>query len=172
MAVNLPSLLEDLMEHKNRDQIRDVADILPSCLQARPLSKRERLELWVEALEREGGRRLRTLFEIEYVPAAKRAGLRADDSPLSVAFSEPRLRAEGLAGDTIGDAAAFFGISERELHNIVCFCHSGETMSAETAAARVRAAAIREAEHKPLRASRVFVGGLTTALTAIGVLPL
>jgi len=143
------------MEHKTRDEIRDVADILPSCLQARPLSKRERLELWVEALEREAGRRLRTLFEIEYVPAAERAGLRADDSPLSVAFNEPRLRAEGLAGDTIGDATAFFGISEMELHNILCFCHSGETMSAEMAAARVRAAA-RCAEHKPLQASRVF----------------
>ena len=160
------------MEHRNRDQIRDVADILPSCLQARPLSKRERLELWVEALEREGGRRLRTLFEIEYVPAAKRAGMRADDSPLSVAFSDPRLRAEGLAGDTIGEAAAFFGISERELHNIVCFCHSGETMSAETAAARVRITATREAEHSPVRASRVLVGGLAAALTTIGVLPL
>ena len=160
------------MEHRNRDQIRDVADILPSYLQARPLSKRERLELWVEALEREGGRRLRTLFEIEYAPAAKRAGMRADDSPLSVAFSDPRLRAEGLAGDTIGDAAAFFGISERELHNIVCFCHSGETMSAETAAARVRIAAMHESEHSPQRASRVLVGGLAAALTTIGVLPL
>ena len=160
------------MEHKNRDQIRDVADILPSYLQARPLSKRERLELWVEALEREGGRRLRTLFEIEYAPRAKRGGMRADNSPLSVAFGDPRLRAEGLAGDTIGDAAAFFGISERELHNIVCFCHSGETMSAETAAARVRTVANREAEHTPVRAPRVFIGGLTAALTTIGVLPL
>src|SRR6185369_11428529 len=98
------------MEHKNRDQIRDVADILPSYLQARPLSKRERLELWVEALEREGGRRLRTFCEIEYSPPAERARLRADDSPVSVAFADQRLRAEGLAGDTVGDAAAFFGI--------------------------------------------------------------
>ena len=171
MAVDLPNPWEDVMEHKTRDEIRDIADVLPSCLQARPLSKHERLELWVEALEREAGRRLRTLFEIEYAPAAKRAGLRADDSPLSVAFNDPRLRAEGLAGDTIGDATAFFGISEIELHNILCFCHSGETMSAETAAARVRAAATREAGHKPLHASRVFVGGFTAALTAIGVLP-
>ena len=160
------------MEHKNRDQIRDVADILPNYLQARSLSKRERLELWVEALEREGGRRLRTLFEIEYAPMARRAGLRADNSPLSVAFSDPRLRADGLAGDTIGDAAAFFGISEREIHNIVCFCHSGETMSAETAAARVRTVATREAEQTPVRASRIFIGGLTAALSTIGVLPL
>jgi len=53
------------MEHKTRDEIRDVVNILPSYLQTRPLSKRERLELWVEALEREGRRRLRTLFEME-----------------------------------------------------------------------------------------------------------
>ena len=156
MAVDLPSLLEDVMEHKTRDEIRDVADILPSGLQARPLSKRERLELWVEALEREAGRRLRTLFEIEYAPAARRAGLRAEDSPLSVAFNEPRLRAEGLAGDTISDATGFFGISEMELHDILCFCHSGETMSAETAAARVRAAAAREAGHQRLHGLRIF----------------
>ena len=126
------------MEHKTRDEIREVANILQSGLQPRPLSKRERLELWAEALEREAGRRLRTLYQIEYAPPAERAGGRADDSPLSVAFNHPGLRAAGLAGDTIGDATAFFGISERELHNIVCFCHSGETMSAETAAARVR----------------------------------
>ena len=77
------------MEHKTREEIRDVADILPSCLQARPLSKLERLELWVEALEREGGRRLSTLFEIEYALPTDRAGLRADDSPLSVASPIP-----------------------------------------------------------------------------------
>ena len=159
------------MEHKTRDQIRDVSNILPSYFEARPLSKRERLELWVEALERDGARRLRTLFEIEYAPAAKRARLRADDSPLSVAFSEPRLRAEGLAGDTMGDAIAFFGISEMELHNIVCSCHSGKTISAKRAAARLRATATREAEYRPLRASGVLVGGLTRALVAIGVLP-
>jgi hypothetical protein len=149
-------MLEDIMQHKSRDQIHDVVEMLPSYLRAGPLSKRERVEIWVEALEREGGRRLRTLFEIEYAPADMRSALRADDSPLSVAFGDPRLRAEGLAGDTVGDAAAFFGISERELHYIVCFCHSGETISAETAAARVRFTAAREPEYKPLRASRFF----------------
>jgi hypothetical protein len=129
------------MEHKSLDEVRDVADILPDWLHARPLSKRERLERWAEALEREGGRRLKTLFEIEYAPPAKRAALRADNSPLSVAFNDPRLRAEGLAGDSVGDATAFFGIGERELHDILCFCYHGETMSADMAAARVRVAA-------------------------------
>ena len=168
MAVDLPNLLEDVMEHKTRDEIRDVVDILPSCLQTRSLSKRERLELWVEALEREGGRRLRTLFEIEYLPSAERAAVRADDSPLSVAFADQRLRAEGLAGDTVGDATAFFSIDEMELHNILCFCHYGETMSAGMAAARVRAAATPSAGHHPLHASGVFVGRSGAAMTAIG----
>jgi hypothetical protein len=164
MAVDLPNSVEDLMEHKTRNQIRDVADILPSCLQTHPLSKRERLELWAEALEGKGVRRLRTLLEIEYLPAAERALQRADDSPLSIAFSDPRLRVEGLAGDTVGDAIAFFAVSELELHNILCFCHYGETMSAETAAARVRAMAASEAGHRPRYGSRHFVGPVPVAV--------
>jgi hypothetical protein len=164
-------MLEDIMQHKSRDQIRDVIEMPPSYLRAGPLSKRERLETWAEALEKEGGRRLRTLYGIEYAPTDMRARLRADDSPLSVAFGCPRLRAEGLAGDTINDATAFFGISDRELHYIVCFCHSGETISAETAAARVRFTLAREAEDKPLRTLWVL-SGLMAALTAIGILPL
>jgi hypothetical protein len=155
------------MEHKTRDEIREVANILQSGLQPRPLSKRERLELWAEALEREGGRRLKTLYQIEYAPPAERACGRADDSPLSVAFNHPELRAAGLAGDTIGDAIAFFGINESELHNILCFCHYGETMSAEVAAARVRAAATGEIGHMPLHASRFFVGASAAMLTVI-----
>jgi hypothetical protein len=155
------------MEHKTRDEIREVANILQSGPQPRPLSKRERLELWAEALEREGGRRLRTLYQIEYAPPAERALGRADDSPLSVAFNNPELRAAGLSGDTIGDATAFFGINESELHNILCFCHYGETMSAEVAAARVRAAATGEICHRPLHASRFFVGTSAAMLTVI-----
>ena len=118
------------MEHKTRDKIRDVADILPNWLSPRPLSKSERLERWADALEHEGRRHLKTLFEVEYAPPAERAALRADDSLLTVAFNDPRLRAEGLAGDTVGDAVAFFGMSEMELHDIICFCHHGATMAA------------------------------------------
>lgn len=129
------------MEHKTRDEIGKLANILPSFLQTRLLSKPERLELWAERLEREGERRLRTLFQIEYLAPAERAGARVDGSPLSVAFEHPRLRAAGLAGDTAGDAIAFFGLSEAELHNILCYCHYGETMSAQVAAARVRSIA-------------------------------
>jgi hypothetical protein len=158
------------MEHKSLDRVRAVADVLPNWLGVQPLSKCERLERWAEALERQGGRRLKTLFEIEYAAPRERAALRADDSPITVAFKDPRLCAEGLAGDTVGDATAFFGISEWELHNILCFCHHGETMSADVAAVRVRAAAAHFAE-RPLRRSRtVAFGSVVAALTAVGVL--
>lgn len=158
------------MEHKTLDEIRDVADIQPSWLGSRPLTKCERLERWAEALEREGGRRLKTLFEIEYVSRAERATLRADDSPLSVACGDPRLRAEGLAGDTVGDAVAFFGISEMELHNILCFCYHGETMSAASAAVRVRAAAVRAEAHQRLRAAPMLATAAAAVMIAIGAL--
>ena len=151
------------MEHKILDELRDVADLLPTCPSAHPLSRRERLERWAEALEREGGRRLKTLVEMEHAPRAERATQRADDSPLSVAFHDPRLRAEGLAGDTVGDAATFFGVSEMELHNILCFCHHGATMAADTAAIRVRAAAA----HRPLYTQPMFVGAFVAASLAI-----
>ena len=151
------------MQHKTLDEIGNHADILPSWRRARPLSNCERLERWAEVLEREGGRRLKTLFQIEYARRAERAALRADDSPLSVAFRDPRLHAEGLAGDTVGDAIAFFGTTETELHNVLCFCHYGETMSAEAAAARVRVAAARSAAHE--RQQRGFFGSFVAALT-------
>ena len=154
------------MEHKTLDKLRDVAEIAPKWLGARPLSRAERLEYWAEALEGEGGRRLTTLFEIEYQPPSKRAALRADDSLLTVAFNDPRLRAEGLAGDTVGDAVAFFGISEGELHEIVCFCHHGPTIAACTAAAQIRGAAVRQRYDARL----VLVGAVVAASIAAALL--
>jgi hypothetical protein len=158
------------MEHKTLEEIRDVANIQPSWLGSRPLTKCERLERWAEVLERQGGRRLKTLFEIEYLPRAERAALRANDSPLSVAFGDGRLRAAGLAGDRIGDAVAFFEVSEMELHRILCFCHHGDTMSADAAAARVRAAAVRAAWNRPAYLSPMFIGGIGAAVFALGAL--
>ena len=79
-----------------------------------------------------------------------------------MAFNNPRLRAEGLAGDTMGDAVTFFGISEWELHNILCFCHHGKTVTANEVAVRVRTIAA----HRPLSGRAMFVGTfVATSLT-------
>src|SRR5262249_16135854 len=154
------------MKHKILEEISDVADVLPANLGTHPLSKRERIECWAEALEREGRRRLKTLFEMEHAPRAERATQRADDSPLSVAFRDARLRAEGLAGDTVGDAATFFGLTEMELHNIMCSCDDGATMAADMAAMRVRAGVA----HQRLCTQATLVGLLGAASIAICVL--
>jgi hypothetical protein len=152
------------MEYRTREKIR-AAEILPSWLSARPMSKAERLKIWAAALDREGDRQLNTLFQLEYLPPAKRAQLRADESLLSVAFADPRLRAEGLAGDTMGDAVAFFGVSERELHDIVCFCHHGPAITARTAAAQIRSAASRRQQSiSPLLAGAAVAGSIVAVL--------
>jgi len=170
MAVDLPNELEDAMKCKTLDELRNVAVVQLGWLRSGPMTKCERLERWAELLERQGSRQLRTLYEIEYVPRARQAALRADDSPLSVAFADPRLRAAGLTGDTVGDAIAFFKVSEVELHAILCFCHHGETMSAHAATAHVRAAAVRAAWDRPLYLSSILISGVGAAVVAIGVL--
>src|SRR5688500_8894437 len=108
------------MEHKPVEALRALADIHGGVPQV--LSRRERLERWAEVLDREPERRLRALGEIEFVPKAERGQLRADDSPITVAFSDPVLRASGLSGDRLGDAMAFFDLSERQAHHLLCSC--------------------------------------------------
>lgn len=125
------------MEHKPLSQLGHVADLKPAA--SRPaLSKRERLDRWAELLERQPDRQLRTLDEIERQPEAVRLAMRADNSALTIAFCDPVLRADGLAGDRFGDAVAFFQITEHEAHIVLCSCHGGEAMRAEEAARRVR----------------------------------
>ena len=154
------------MKHQNVDKLGQRAVVLPGWIKGRPLSKTERLERWAEALGREGDRQLNTLFEIEHMPRAKRKALRADNSLLSVAYQDPCLRAEGLAGDTVGDVLAFFRISERQLHDLACYCHHGPSMSARSAAARVRALATRPTiDVRPLA-----VGVCIATSLAVGVL--
>src|SRR3712207_7613421 len=45
---------------------------------------------WADLLEREPSRQLKTLHEIEFQPRSKRDEMRADGSPLSVAYADPR----------------------------------------------------------------------------------
>jgi hypothetical protein len=124
------------MEFKHPDQLRSLADI--STKAPITMSRRERLARWRDLLAREPARMLKTFEEIEFRPAAQRAALRADNSPLSVAFADPVLRGEGLKGDTLGDAMAFFNISEHQAHRVVCSCLNGRSMTAGQAAKRVR----------------------------------
>ena len=121
------------MEHKPLDQLRSVADVQP-----RPLSRQERLQRWIDLLERDPARRLNSLGEIEYKPPAERALVREDNSPLTLAYDDPVLRADGLASDRLGDVMRYFELSEGQTHYALCSCLSGRSMDASSFAQRLR----------------------------------
>ncbi len=74
-------------------ELKQVAEVRPP-LERDRMSKQKRLERWAEVLELAPQRELRSLYETEYTSRRRRYALRADDSPLTVAFKDPVLRAE------------------------------------------------------------------------------
>lgn len=89
------------------------------------MSKAERLMRWATVLSVDPRRILNTLNQIERMQPAERLAYRVDDSPLSLAAADPVLAEEGLKGDTVGDAARFFELSEGEMHAMNCYCIHG-----------------------------------------------
>ena len=127
------------MQHKSLEELQRLAAVHPN--QIRPaMTRSQRLERWAELLEREPEQHLRTLPGTEYQDRATRETMRDLRSPISTAYADPILRAEGLSLDTYGEAKRFFELTDRQLHDIVCYCHHGTTIRAETAARWVRAA--------------------------------
>ncbi|MDK4734429.1 hypothetical protein [Rhizobium sp. CNPSo 3490] len=132
------------MEQHALEQLKTIAKVSPT-YERLEMTRRERLERWADILERSPKPFLRTLHETEYQPIADRLALRDDDTPISVAFADPILRAAGMENDSYGEARRFFELSDEQLHDLVCFCHFGERVSAATLARRVR----KMAAHKP-----------------------
>lgn len=118
----------------------------------RPMPRSLRLLRWAELLDRTDNAMLRALHKTEFRPRTVRSRLRNDYSPLSIAFADPVLRAHGLAGETYGDAQAFFELRDRTLHNVLCYCHyiSGAVLPAAEVAARVRTVAHRASQSEHL----------------------
>ena len=108
--------------------------------------RRERLERFAIALDRHDAP-VNLFSQLEYLPRSKYAELRGENSPLAIAFSDPVLRASGLASDRLGDAAQFFDLSAEEAHHLFCDCHysdrAGAQITSRMMAGRVRAVAAR-----------------------------
>jgi hypothetical protein len=155
------------MRYRSVAQLAGEADVL---LEPPPLlSRQARLERWAEVLACRPGR-LRAVPEVEHGGRRERAARRADGSPLTVAYEDPLLRAAGLRGDTIGDAAAFFGLSHAQLHHLVCYCHHGLTMDPRATAAEVRALARRAGPCVASVTGPAVVGATFAVLTAAAAL--
>jgi hypothetical protein len=148
------------MEHKPVEKLRCVAEVHE--FKQGFLSRRERLERWAELLERQPKRRLRSLGEIEFIPEEKRPELRSDESPITIAFEDPVLRADGLKSDKLGDAMEFFDLSERAVHRLLCSCMNGWSMEAGSTARKVRRLA--NPDH---RLMLLTSAGLLTAAPAV-----
>jgi len=65
------------------------------------------------------------------------------DQPMEVAYRDPILRAEGLAGDRFGDALEFFALTQNEVHHVLCDCHYHGTMTGKAVASRLHSYAKR-----------------------------
>ncbi|MDX8448646.1 hypothetical protein [Mesorhizobium captivum] len=145
------------MKHQTLAQLQIVADI-DQVYPRQVMSRSERLERWAELLERNPDRRLSTLHQTEYQPVRARGAMRGDGSPISVAFEDPVLRAAGFENDNYGEAKRFFELTDRQLHEIICYCHFGATVNAVTAAHHVRAAIAGRQPGMFARMREAFIG--------------
>lgn len=157
------------MEYKNLEQIRDVAGVHLDFAPSKPMSHRERLSRWAELLERQGTRQLRSLMGTEFVSREERAKMRIDNSPLTVAFEDAILRAEGLRSDRLGDAVDFFALSDHDAHNLVCYCRHGRTMMAQAVARDVRMVATYKAVAEFITTKTVIAGASAMAAVAVAI---
>jgi hypothetical protein len=82
---------------------------------------------------------------VEYLPQEERQSMRADYSPLTVAYQDPMLRQQGLSGDRISDAMRFFDLSWHEAHHLFCDCHYVGGVTSKMVAERLRTVARRRA---------------------------
>jgi hypothetical protein len=153
------------MKYRSVDELRGASEIQSTLSQ--PMTRAERIERWVMQLEANPDRKIHTLSEIETKHGRQRDILRADNSALTVAFEDPVLRDEGLKSDTLADAITFFGLSECDAHYVLCSCLNGQTMTARTAASKVRGLA---SAGLPLVAACVIVGALMAFPIAVALL--
>ena len=126
------------MEHKPVVELQAIADV--KRVETPPaMSREERLERWIDVLETNPDRRLHSLYEIEYLSRDERQNCRATNSPLTVAYEDAVLRAQGLKSDRVGDCMQFFEMTDRQMHHAFCSCHVGRNFDAKEAAQRLRA---------------------------------
>ena len=128
------------MKYERVDELGSKATIFSSQKEVKGLSHRERIERWATLLEQHQGRLL-PFMRTEYLSCEARKALRAEDSPLALAFSDPILRDDGLSSDALGEAKTYFGLSERTAHRLLCDCHYSGNMTGKQVASRLRSAA-------------------------------
>lgn len=127
------------MKHENPTEMRKAATVdLPIDAVVTPrLDRRERMNRWAAALERQSGS-LAALRQIEFLSPEMRRAYRDPRSPLTVAYEDPVLRDDGLESDKLGDVMDYFEMTDEDAHRLLCDCHYHGTMTGTGLAARLR----------------------------------
>lgn len=128
------------MKHERVEELKSRAAIFSSKSEVQRMSRHERIERWATLLEKHEDRLL-PFVRTEYLSSEMRKSLRADNSPLALAFSDPVFRDDGLSNDTLGEGIAYFGLNEQKAHRLLCDCHYSGTMTGKEVASRLRSAA-------------------------------
>ena len=146
------------MEYKTISDLAKLARVSKEDATTARALRRERLERLAMLLDQHTGP-IRLLSRIEYLSAAERVWLRADHSPLTVAFHDPVFRAQGLNSDRLGDGMDFFGLTKGQAHHLVCDCHYPSAVSGPMIAARARSLAQRPSIGELWGKLRAMFGG-------------
>ena len=127
------------MEQKCPHELRRLAQI--STLPPPPLTRRERLLRWAALLDQEPERQINLVRELEFAEPKAQAGMRENNSALSIAYADPLFRSMGLKSDQVGDGREFFELNESQTHRLLCSCMHGLSMKAGKAARVIRSIA-------------------------------
>ena len=109
----------------------------------RPTVRQRRLQRLAEILDQHDDS-VPLLSRMEYAPWNERPYLRADRSPLTIAFEDEGFRREGLSGDRLGDVIGFFELTDREAHHLLCYCHYASSVTSKMVAERARELAAKK----------------------------
>lgn len=86
--------------------------------------RRRRLERLADLLE-STDEPVRLFSTMECYSRKERLALRLERSPLAHAYHDAQFRRDGLRGDSVGEGMAFFNLSMREAHSLLCDCGYG-----------------------------------------------
>ena len=128
------------MEYKSLSEVAESTHVSAGVTVSARAMRRERLERFAALLDAHKGP-IRLLARIDYLSAKQRARLRAETSPLTIAFGDPVFRAQGLNGDRLGDAMDFFSLREGQAHYLLCDCHYPDAVTPAIIAGRARSVA-------------------------------
>lgn len=112
------------------------------------LDKRQRLRRWTELLGRNPRQMLRLLPPTWCLMPGEHETLITAGTALEIAYRDPVLRLDGLAGPSLADAMAFFELSAQDADRILAKSRHSEERSAYDTILRIQNIADKRREHR------------------------